>query len=180
MQTHLRASLLAAALLTIASVAFGQGVAHSFGELRLLVREGQTVTIVDAAGKAVTGRITLLTPSELVLGTPDRRAWQEADVATIRQRRQDSLGNGALIGLGCGAGLVGVAALASDTPAEDAGWVGLAALFYAGVGAAIGVGVDALVTREYDVYRREPAATHVRLMPLVNARGGGLRVAVVF
>jgi hypothetical protein len=181
MRIHWRAVLLIAAWSIGAAPAFGQGVAHSFSELRLLVREGQTVTVVDATGREVKGRIASLTETTLVLGTGGGRTWQETDVATIRQRRQDSLGNGALVGLACGVGLVGVAALSSDVSGPDADWALLGAVFYGGLGAGIGVGIDALITREQDVFRGPARGPQVRLQPLWQPTGGrGLRVAIVF
>ncbi|WP_291984125.1 hypothetical protein [Luteitalea sp.] len=180
MHTHLRAAVLAAVLCSSASSLSAQGVAHSFSELRLLVREGQTVTVVDTAGREVKGRITLLSADTLALGTGAGRSWQATDVATIRQRRQDSLGNGALIGLGVGVGLVGVAVLAGGGTDGEPEWAWLAAAFYGGVGAGIGVGIDALITREYDVFRPADRGPQVRLQPLWHPQGGGLRVAIAF
>ena len=100
-------------VLVAAPAAEAQGVAYTFTELRLLVRPGETISVVDAAGREMTGRIVELWPSKLAL----RRAAGthevlERDVQTIWQRRGDSLRNGALWGLGSGAALGGLAALA--------------------------------------------------------------------
>ena len=77
-----------------------------------------------------------------------RRDLREADVTTIRQRRGDSLQNGALAGLCIGAGLTAILfALSGDD--VNGGWAALGIAIYGGVGAGIGVGVDALiVTRQ--------------------------------
>src|SRR5688572_6456178 len=82
------------------------GIAASFEQLQVLVTPGSTVTVTDASGTSVSGRIDTLSASALSLlvdGTP--RNFSEADVNIIRQRRGDSLANGAWWGLGIGAGL---------------------------------------------------------------------------
>ncbi len=176
--------LLTTSVLSCASAAEAQGVASSLRDLQLLVRPGETVTVVDAGGNNVQGRVESITASSLVLGTADRRrSWEEAEVVAVRQRRQDSLANGALIGLGVGAGsaLVTLAIFAAgDSESVDGGsWALLTALF-AGAGTAGGVGIDAMITREYDVFRRAGTAPQVRLQPLLAPHGGGVRVAFAF
>ena len=174
--------LLALALGSCASVVRGQGVAESFTALQELVEVGQTVTVVDASGREVTGPITALTPARLVLGGGGReRAWEEADVVRIRYRGQDSLRNGTLIGLGVGAAVAAVALLAGP-PLEgpDADWGIFSVAVGAGLGAALGVGIDAMFTAERDIFRRSGSGAQVRLQPLLHARGGGLRVGIAF
>lgn len=54
-------------------------------------------------------------------------------------------------------------------------------MFYGGLGAGIGVGIDALITREQDVFQRAARGPQVRLQPLWQPTGGrGLRVAIEF
>ena len=83
------------------------GVAASFEQLQVLVTPGNTVTVTDPAGSVTSGRIDSLSSSALSLlvdGT--RRTFSDIDVSTIRQRRGDSLANGAWWGFGVGVGLV--------------------------------------------------------------------------
>lgn len=80
----------------IASTAEAQGIADS-EQLRLLVKPGDTVSVTDTARREVTGKMTVLSSSSLAMvvnGT--RLELTEREVATIRQRRSDSLGNGAI------------------------------------------------------------------------------------
>ncbi|WP_291984127.1 hypothetical protein [Luteitalea sp.] len=174
--------VLAMALWSCASVVRGQGVAESFTELQALVELGQTVTVVDASGREVTGSITAITPARLVLGGGGReRAWQEADVVRIRHRGQDSLRNGTLIGLGVGAGVAAVAVLAGPSlEGSDADWGFFTVAVGAGLGAAIGVGLDALTTKEREIFRKRGSAAQVFVQPMLHARGGGVRVGVAF
>lgn len=175
----------AALLLGIAvmpAVASAQGIAKTLDELRLLTRVGETVTVTDTAGREAGGRITSLSADAIVLrvnGQP--REWKEGDIATIRQRKSDSLGNGALWGLGIGAGLAAVAIASSDLESGDEGWVVLGMAVYGGIGAAIGVGVDALITRPHVIYEKPGTATaRWRVAPIVSRTRQGARLMVRF
>lgn len=168
-------------VLAVGTMAGAQDVATSFSELRLLTKAGDTVTVTDTRGREVKGRIAVLSPEQLVVtDRAGRHEWAEADVVGIRQRRPDSLLNGALIGMGVGAGIVLAAAVADDVSGPDTDWYVLGAFIYGGIGAAIGVGFDALSKDELDVFRREPPRAQVRLQPMLAPSGGGLRLAVVF
>jgi len=105
-------------------------------------------------------------------------------VATITVRRADSLRNGALIGLGIGGGLVLVGCLAS-AESGDAGWCVLGAAVYGGIGAGIGVGIDALIPGKKILAYRAPGAaglSHARLSvaPVVTPRAKGVAVSFAF
>ncbi|WP_291984129.1 hypothetical protein [Luteitalea sp.] len=186
MRDFIRGILLTTSVLSCASMAQAQGVATSLRDLQLLVRPGETVTVVDAGGNNVQGRVESFTASSLVLGTADRRrSWEEAEVVAVRQRRPDSLANGALIGLGVGAGsaLVVFAVFAreeGDIVGIDGGDAVAMTAIFAGAGVAIGVGIDAMITREYDVFRRGGTGPQVRVQPLLAPHGGGVRVALAF
>lgn len=65
---------------------------------------------------------------------------------------------------------------------NEVGWVVAPTLNDAGLGAAIGVGVDALVTREIVIFEGKGGApgVHLRLMPLLAPRPQGVRVVLRF
>lgn len=179
----LYALIVAACLAAWPSAASAQGIANTLHELRLLVRPGETVTVADGTGTTVRGRIATLSPSEIVLETSGgKRAWSEGEVRTIRQRRGDPLSNGALIGLGVGAGLGLAAGLVIVDEGNEVGWVVMPTLIYGGLGAAIGVGIDALVTRELVIFEGKGGAprTQCRITPLLTPRAQGVSVAVRF
>lgn len=168
-------------VLAVGTMAGAQEVATSFSELRLLTRTGDRVTVTDTRGRQVKGRVALLSPEHLVVtDSSGRHEWTESDVVGIRQRRPDSLLNGTLIGMGVGAGIVLVSAIAEDVSGPDADWYVLGAVIYGGIGAAIGVGIDVINKDEQDVFRHAPPRAQVRLQPLLAPRGGGMRVAVGF
>ena len=81
-----------------------QGVASSFDQLTVLVKPGDKISVVDVTGREAGGRIGTLSRDALTLVTEaGPRVLGEGDVAQIRQRRDDSLKNGAIIGAVAGA-----------------------------------------------------------------------------
>ena len=187
--------LLLAGLALVPAGALAQGIAQTLDELRLLTRVGETVAVTDSSGLVTRGRISSLSPAAIgldVAGQP--RTWQDADITRISQRRGDSLGNGALWGLGIGAGLMTVAVAAAGVEDGDEGWAVLAIGFYGGVGAGIGVGIDALIKTTQVIYERPATATTTgqnvptspapstrwHVVPLVSPRAQGARITVRF
>ena len=156
--------------------------------IRRRVKEGQEVRITDDQGREWHGRIDALTPDNLTVVTHDRQRTDLAYGTILRiDRPHDGLANGALIGLAAGAafglGLV-IAEKADDCEAEaffDCGDpIGAAAYFLAplvtgGLGAAVGVGIDALIRKDANLFLRAGGA-RVRLAPAV---GPGLRAVMV-
>jgi hypothetical protein len=119
-----------------------------------------------------------------------RRATSEVDFASIVRidRPRDGLGNGALWGLGIGA-VVGLAGLIAEESGEcePVGFFGCSdpqtgayvviPLVFGGIGAAIGVGIDAAIRREPNIYRRGTTA-RVRVMPTLGRGRSGVAVAL--
>jgi hypothetical protein len=169
------------------AAAAGQGIATTFQELRLLVRPGDHVTVTDVNGRDVSGKIRDLSASSLALtvdGQP--REWRETEVATIRQRRGDSLANGAWIGLGIGAGLAAIG-IAVSVSSEDYdadvnfGEAVLVTALYGGLGAAIGTGIDALITRRQVIFEtRSPSGIAFQIAPLLTPTRAVARVSIGF
>jgi hypothetical protein len=154
----LRIAIVILALSGCASPARAQDVAAvavSFEQLQVLVRPGNTMTVADAAGSEVSGRLESLSRSVLSLSVNGaRRDFSEADVTTIRQRRGDSLANGAWWGFGIGAGLAAVAFSSCDECWDSPGFALGIIAGQGAMGAGIGVGIDALIRREQTIYRR--------------------------
>src|SRR5687767_4686185 len=84
----------------------GQEIAGSFDQLRVLVKAGDRVRVIDATGRETTGKIADLSPSALALLIDgQRREILAHDISTIRQRRSDPVATGAKVGFGIGVGL---------------------------------------------------------------------------
>jgi hypothetical protein len=180
MSRRLIAIVHALLIVVFAAPARAQGVASSLQELRLLVRVGETVTIRDAQGAETKGRILNLSPAALqVMVKGEHRTLAEADVSTLLQRRQDSLGNGALWGFGTGVALFGSAL--AVVGCEGCGvWAIPVGLIYGGLGAGIGVGLDALHTSSKVIYERAPTVARVRFAPVVSGSRRGVALHVTF
>jgi hypothetical protein len=160
-----------------------QPSAQAATAIRQRVEEGQKVRITDEQGREWKGRIAELAADTLVLAGGGRQR-REVPYGTIVKidRPHDSLVNGALIGLLSGAvfGLVAAAAEESDG-CEPSGPFGcgdvtnvayvIAPLVFGGLGAGIGVGIDALIKSDPNLYRRGDA-------PVAQGHSVGLRVSV--
>jgi hypothetical protein len=160
-----------------------QEVASSFGQLAVLVKPGDQITVVDANGRAMEGRIETLSRDAMTLLTPyGLRALRDDDVTTIRQRRDDSLRNGAMIGAVAAAAYVATALiLLRDADGGDLNipMAVKSAVVIAGVGAGAGAGIDALIVRRRVIFQK-PGASTVRVSPLFRHGRLGAAVSVGF
>jgi len=162
-----------------------QEIAGTFDQLRVLVRPGDTITIADDGGREMTGTLAELSSSSLSLMVGrQRRDLQASDIDTIRQRRSDSLANGAKWGLGIGAGLglaAGLALSSGYDNDDDGALVAFGALIYGGLGAAIGVGVDALISGNQVIYARRGApSARLTVRPQLTRERLGATVVIGF
>jgi hypothetical protein len=92
------------------------------------------------------------------------------------------LGNGALWGLGIGAGLAAALLFTAGDNGDADSARGLAIVgIYGGAGAGIGVGIDAVVRNTYVILER-PVATPSgwALAPSLSSRGQGVRLTFRF
>lgn len=170
-------------LLLAPRATLAQGIAKSFDELRLLIRPGDTVTVTDTkTGADTKGKVFSLSAASLIL-TVDKtqKEWREGELSVIHQNRGDSLKNGALWGLAIGGALGVIAGAAAEDDASAVGFALVAGAFYGGIGAAIGVGCDALVTTPQVIYvGRTSSGTAVRLSPIVGRGRTGARLTIRF
>lgn len=191
-----KALLLTAALLP--SNARAQTATQSFTELQGMLRRGQMVVVTDESGRETQGKLAELSVSSLVIFTKEKThdsRGMEHETWTAKQsfaegaikeiRRRDSLGNGALIGLAVGAIPAVVAAVVFGGACANEGGscpaysVGLPALF-AGAGAAIGAGVDAMIGRHKVVYVSPPRTRALTFSPVFGRDRQGVLVSVRF
>ena len=176
-----RATQMAALLALIAVSAEAQELAGSFEQLRVLVKPGDTLTITDGTGQRMRGKLTQLSSSSLVLDVAGAlRQFQESDVNTIEKRGSDSLRNGALIGMAVGGGIAGIGIAASANSSDaDASLFVFGTLVYAGVGAAIGMGIDALIEGRRVIYAGSHATrTTLNISPIVHGGRRGVLMSV--
>lgn len=154
--------------------------------IRQRVKEGQKVRITDDQGREWQGRVGTFTPDTLTVVTDDHER-KELSYGTILRidRPHDSLANGALIGFASGAALALGALISEEHDCEPGTFFGcadptagaylLGPLMFGGLGAAVGVGIDALIRKDPSLFERTGAA-HVTLAPAV---GPGFRAVMV-
>jgi hypothetical protein len=155
--------------------------ASSFEQLRVLVKPGETVEVIDREGTSTKGKIQSLSPEFLHLESQGSiREFGQRDAVEIKQRRADSLANGALIGAVAGGGLGALGAIAfcserrcAGNGAEVAAVIGV----YTGLGVAIGVGIDALIRPRQTIYRPgQTGFSHMRISPQIGNGHRGVAV----
>lgn len=159
-------------------LAAAQTVPSSFNDMQFLVKAGDRVTVIDASGAKITGRISELDASSLSIasrGGP--RRFTQDDVVVVRQRRADPLKNGALIGVAFGLGMGLMTELSCGNQyCGQAGWVTVGSTLW---GLGVGVFTDALLKTPTDVFRRAPGPTSSwTVAPVVGRGTAGARLAL--
>jgi hypothetical protein len=171
-------------LVAVPSQSSAQRAATSFDQLSLLIEAGDTITVRDSNGAETTGKLDSLTAHGLTIVSDGRpQEWGDGDVSRIFQRKQDSLANGALWGLAGGAGAYGVLAAivcsGGDCEEPDA-TVAAALAVYAGLGAAVGVGIDALITRRHMIYEQPSRSAALSFAPILTHGKRGVMLMVKY
>ena len=164
----------------------GQTVAASFDELRFKVKAGDTVYVTDDSGKSEQeARILDLSASSLAVSIGGvRRDLVESHVKRIRQRLPDSRKNGALIGflVGAAGSVTGAKALESPRGSCRGGCVAVNVLYGGGLGALVGLGIDALIQGRKDIYVRgaSRSSQDIVVRPVVTSQAKGLNISLRF
>jgi hypothetical protein len=159
---------------------------NSFEQLQLLVKPGDKIDVIGVDGIRTRGKIESLTPASLRLSTKGGiRDFAQKDALEIKQKRPDSLGNGALIGAVSGGGLMGGAAIAFCSGGEcdaNGGQIAMSIAAYTGIGAAIGVGIDAMIKHHQVIYKQstQSAFKNVGVAPLLTSGHKGAVVRFSF
>jgi hypothetical protein len=179
-----RGSVLALVIsVTATAGANAQEVASSIEQLRVLVRPGSEVRVTETNGTETKGTIQGFDGSSLHLRVKGgQRVLDESEIRTVTQRRDDSLRNGARNGFITGAVFGALAALSMAGEAEP-GWnavfIPFAVAAYGGIGAGIGVGVDAMIRSDEIVFDSEWKRTSTAaIAPIVERGRTGVRVRV--
>jgi hypothetical protein len=162
-----------------------QELAGTFDQLRVLVKPGDKITVTDDTGREMSGRIAELSPSSLALIVDDnRRDRQATEINTIRQRRSDSLANGAKWGFGIGAGLgllAGLAVFSDYEEGNNGALIFFLTLTYGGIGAGVGTGVDALIAGNQVIYaRRIASSARITVQPRLTRQRQGAVLTIGF
>jgi len=182
------APLLTLLIVVLPALAAAQPV-KSFDQLNTRLKVGDTVSVTDAQGREVKGKITELHDASITLDS-DAPTTFRVDNVRLVERRTKSVGHAALWGLliGGALGVVG-GAIGGDSPCDFSDCIekGDAALVLGVVGAGIGAGVGAVVRAvlpagRKEVYRAPGSSGSARLSlaPVITPRTKGVSVAYSF
>ena len=150
----------------------------AFQDLPLLVNPGDRTTVTDDTGRELQGDLVDISPSALsalVAGT--RYDLQRARLTVIRQRRRDSVKNGALLGFLAGAGFAVAGLATSDHQVYPEQW----ALIPVGMGFTgliIGVAVDSVITKSTLIFSQKKSVRGVSVAPLISRDRKGVTVSL--
>jgi hypothetical protein len=172
------ASILLAGLPLSAQAEDPPPVRH-LAEASTVVGPEADVRITDVAGNAFRGRLVRLTDTSLqIRADSELLTFEEPGIRKLEVYRSDSVLNGTLIGVAVGAGGALAVAYGLDRNEADE-YAGVVAL-YAGMGAALGAGIDALIRGRHTVLLAEPHAPTVSFEPVLTPHAKGMRVALKF
>jgi hypothetical protein len=158
--------------------------------IRARVKDGQKVSITDDQGQEFKGRIGTMAADGLSMLVDGKSVDLAYDRIVRIDRPNDSLANGALIGFGVGAAL-GLTAIAAEAhrDCDPLAWFGCSepgaggyiagTLLLGGLGTAAGVGIDALIHRDREIYRRG-AGAHATVAPALGRGALGACVLVTW
>lgn len=180
-------TLVAAFSLAISVPAAAQDKVPSLDQLPQVIHSGDWITVTDGSGRSAFGEISALSASSVTLlvgrsATP--RSFDMRQVTLIQQRQSDSLANGAVWGLlgGAAIGFVGIQSAACDGCTWDPPSLpALVTAAGAGIGAGVGIALDALFREQRVVYSRAQASsTTLRAMPLFDGTRRGALLSIGF
>lgn len=173
-----------AALFLGTTTARAQDVAAgSFDQLRLVARLGDTMTVTEASGVTMTGKLASLSPSELTLIVgKSRRDLIESDIRTITRHGHGDLAKGARWGFAVGAGLGLMSGLYWNSDCYGCGsLIPLFTATYASLGAGLGVGVAAITPTRSVIYSVPgDVRRRVAVSPIATPGRRGASLSVVF
>jgi hypothetical protein len=184
MRAHIigRAAALCLVFLSGAPSSHAQELASSLEQLRVLVRPGDRVRVTDTSGREMKATIDRLSASSIsVIVDGSSRTLEEREILKIRQRKDDRLSDGARSGFIAGAA---VGLLAGLSLREYGGntFVVTAALLYGGIGAGMGVGIDAMVTHDRTIYdaRVRSSSANISVAPMMTPERKGVALSLRF
>lgn len=153
---------------------------HGQQTLESVLMPGMTVWITDSGGREEKTRIVGVRADTVTTASGDRtRHLRSTDVRRVRVRRSDNVVNGALIGAG-GAVASGLF-LCGLTESWEICRHNVGPMLRIGaLGAALGVGVDALIRGRTTIYDATGRSARLQAEPIVTADTVGLRMSIGF
>jgi hypothetical protein len=134
--------------LLLAALALSAGASLAGQQPRALPAGEEVIVVHAGSGQELRGRLIELSSTSLAILVDGQRVEVPIDDVLRIDSRKDSLKNGTLIGLGVFGGLAAL----NCAEFESAGWCAYGIAVNAGLGAAIGAGIDALHKGRSPIY----------------------------
>ena len=171
-----------AAILGAASASAQTAPGNTLSDTGLL--SGAIVRITDSSGAVVQGKLVGLTPTSIrVKAGRSVKEWRASDILEIQKRHEDSVLDGALIGLGVGVA-AGIATAYGSCTHPDSECEAIANAVFIPIGAGGGLAAGALIDRSmhrFDtVFRSRTSARSWFVAPMLSKERRGVTVAVRF
>ena len=142
----------------------------TFSELARQLGHDTPVIVTDAAGHEVAGTIIDISTTTLGLMVKGLRLeLHENNVTTVFLHERDSVANGAVFGALI---TVGFSLLPLSACTECSGSLGAALAIWIPIGAAVGAGVDAMITSRMMIYQKKGGQASVGVAPVLVGAGG--------
>lgn len=155
-----------------------QEIAASFGELKGLVKTGETIYVTDKRGATIKGELTGLSAASVEIrrdgGAPV--TVSERDVNNIAVQRVDPRWNGMLIGFAAAGIPVALIGVGSSAPGGE---VAAVAGGYGVIGLLTGLLIDTLNKEKATIYVQAPGSD-VRVSPFLSKSAAGVQVSIRF
>lgn len=182
MASHrLQSALVLVASLAVPAIARAQDAAETFDQLRFVLAPGAEIHVLEADGRSVKGKFDAISGHSLIVTVRGTQVLLDQDtVIRIEECHDDSVANGARNGfyVGAGFGLLGGVAILMEggSPA----YLPIVTAVYGGIGAGIGVAIDALIRTPRTVYDVHARHASLAVAPVVGRTRKGVAVSVGF
>jgi hypothetical protein len=151
----------------VSGTLIAQEAATSLEDLKFVVGKGDKVTLVDASGKKISGRVERVAPNTLEIKTGGTlQSFSERDVRQITRQKPDSPWNGVAIGAGVGFGATLPLFLVASE--GERGWAVAGAAVWGLIGGGIGALVDAAVHEKQTVYVQPRSRASFSISPFYS------------
>jgi hypothetical protein len=174
-------AVLVVCVLTWPGNSYGQEVASTLDQLRVVLAPGSEIHVLTTDGRSIDGTFDRVSGSSLAFSVHGyERILTQDDILRIRQRRDDTLANGARHGFLAGATMGFLVGAALQGEVRSAALIPVSMGLYGGIGAGIGVGIDALIRHDRTIYDATASRHTVSVAPVVQSARKGVAVTVGF
>lgn len=183
------ALLVTLALIGTARAASAQEATASLEALATRLPVGERIWVTDVKGQEFRGRLERVSADGLVMDAGGSRVFSASAIERVRVRRDDSLRNGTLVGLGLGGAMAAtwcIGAVSDDSADTNAlGECAEGFLVFPALGGITGLVLDAVIPGKLRVvYQASPGSGHpqatIRVMPVFSSRMRGIAVSFGF